>query len=155
MTPVFSDQPNNEWEIDISVELSSTIKLDNALLSTVTSLATTFSEEDMWIPIPCISETWTESNCKESAWDANIPTVKLLIKTLRIATSDVVTLIPGTLQSAIGGEPIPNGGWTVIIVPIPEPVNDNSLSINIFSLNVPAERIISSPTDALSIALWI
>ena len=47
MTPVFSDQPNNEWEIDISVELSSTIKLDNALLSTVTSLATTFSEEDM------------------------------------------------------------------------------------------------------------
>ena len=135
--------------------MSSTIIFDPSLLSTVTSLASTFSEETMWIPIPCISETWTESNRKESAWDANIPTVKLLIKILVIATSDEVTLIPGTLQSAIGGEPIPNGGWTVMIVPVPEPDKVNSLSITIFSLNVPSDSMISSPAEALSIADWI
>ena len=40
-----------------------------------------------------------------------------------------------------------------MIVLVPEPVKVNSLSINIFSLNLPADKIISSPADALSIAL--
>ena len=78
----------NGFEV-ISVELSSTTIFDNSLPVTVDSVISTFAEESMWMPIPCISETWTESNSKESAWNAIIPVEKLLINKLEIVTKNI------------------------------------------------------------------